>query len=276
MSVGYWNTVDRAIVVVVGYVSLVLAGCGGGSGEPGVGGNNNTNQTPNAQALQAEIAQQFPFVANVPFAVTFSCGRSNSQLTYYFDFRLDSTFQVYIELDNFQQVSFTGTYTYVGNAIRMVADPNNILMLDETTTQIVQHLGMVGEFYTPIMSCGAIGHRYNDVATDTFKSYDCPNINIQAASYEDNAFEFVHSGGNPFGFVVRGGIFRQRDVQVSGTTNPNVTRGYGIFRRVGNTFYADFGGRFADHNLLKGAFVGGDQQLSVEQLQPSAGPCNRR
>ena len=266
--------VVRKVGSIVGLCATLLA-CSSGDGG-GVGGGNNTNQTPTAQMLQAEIDGLFPFVANVPFAVTFSCGRTNSQLTYYFDFQLNSTFQVYIELDNYQQVSFTGTYTYVGNAIRMIADPNNILMLDETTTRIVPHLGMVAEFSTPGMTCGAIGHRYNDVATDTFKSYDCPNINIQAASYEDNAFEFVHSGGNPFGFTVRGGIFRQRDIQVSGTTNPMVTRGYGIFRRTGNTFYADFGGRFADHNLLKGAFGNAEQQITVEQLQPNSGPCTRR
>lgn len=266
--------VIRKAIPVVSLCALLLA-CGGGGGG-GVGGGNNTNQTPPAQTLQAEIDQMFPFVANAPFDVAFSCERVNSQLTYYFNFQLNNTFQVFIELDNHQQVSFTGTYTYAGNAIRMVADPNNILALDETTTRVVPHLGMVGEFSTPGMTCGALGHRYNDAATDTFKSYDCPFINIQAASDEDNAFEFVHSGGNPFGFVVRGGIFRQRDIRVTGTTNPNVTRGYGIFRRTGNTFYADFGGRFADHNLLKGSFMSGDQQLSVEQLQPSAGPCNRR
>lgn len=207
-------------IAVVSLCAPLLA-CGGGGG---VGGGNNTNQTPPAQTLQAEIDQLFSFVANAPFDVAFSCKRINSQLIYYFNFQLDNTFQVGIELDNHAQVSFTGTYSYAGNAIRMVADPNNILALDETTTRIVPHLGMVGELYTPGMSCGAIGHRYNDAATDTFKSYDCPFINIQAASDEDNAFEFVHSGGNPFGLVVRGTIFRQRDIRVTGTTNPNVTR----------------------------------------------------
>src|SRR5215510_9980298 len=88
----------RTMALLVCLAPIVLRCSSGGEG---VGGDNNTNQTPNAQALQAEINAQFPFVANAPFAVTFSCGRSNSQLTYYFDFRLDSAFQVYIELDNY-------------------------------------------------------------------------------------------------------------------------------------------------------------------------------
>jgi hypothetical protein len=251
-------------------LSGMLVACGGG-GE-GIGGNNGP---PSPQALQAEINQLFPFTPNQPFTVTFSCARTNSRLTYYFDFDANGTFAVYIELDNYQQVSFDGTYSYAGGAIRMVANPNNILMLDETTTRIVPHLGLVGEFETPNMQCGGFGHAYNDVATDTFKSYNCPIINVGAASEEDNAFEFVHSA-NPFGITVRGSVFRQRDIIIYQANNNAVTRGYGMFRRVGSTFYADFGGRFGDYNLLKGTFANGDQQLTVEQLHPEAGACTRR
>lgn len=250
----------------------VLLACGGGGGDAGGAAGAGS---PNAQALQAEVDRLFPFTPNQPFTVSFSCTRSNSRLTYYFDFDANGSFAVYIELDNFQQVSFTGSYTYSGGAIRVVADPNPILLLDETTTRIVPHLGLVGEFETPIMRCGANGHAYNDPASDTYKSYDCPLIHAGAASDEDNAFEFVHSA-NPFGVTLRGSIFRQRDINVYAAANPIVTRGYAMFRRLGDTFYADFGGAFADVNLLKGRFLNADRQLSVEQLEPGAGPCNRR
>jgi len=112
-------------------------------------------------------------------------------------------------------------------------------------------------------------------AVDTFRSYSCPIINIQAVSYEENALEFVHSAIS-YAFPVRGSMFRQRDFWVN--TNPNaiITRGYGIYRRVGNTFYADFGNQFGDHNLLKGSFANADMQVSIEQLEPARGACNRR
>ena len=80
----------------------------------------------------------------------------------------------------------------------------------------------------------------------------------------------------PFNLAVRGGIFRQRDINIYQAPNPTVRRAYGIYRRVGDSFYADFGGQFRDYNLLKGRFAANDQQLSVEQLQPAAGACARR
>jgi len=251
--------------------ALGVGGCGGGGGDAGVAGGN-------AQALQAEINQLFPFTPNQPFDVTFICGRSNSQLTYYFDFDSNQTFNVYITLDTGQDVSFSGTYTYANGAIRMLSPNNPILPLDETSTQIVAHMGMVGEFTTPAMYCAAQGHGYNAPAADTFKSYGCPAINVGPASYEENAFEFVHSA-IPFSFPVRGSIFRQRDVTPTPFGVPDqaiITRGYGIYRRVGDTFYADFGNQFGDHNLLKGSFANGDMQVSVQQLSPGSGACNRR
>jgi hypothetical protein len=257
-----------------GCLCIGLAACGGG-GDAGGGGGGGGGGGP-ATTLQAEIDQLFPFTPNQPFDVTMICGRVNSQLTYYFDFDANGTFGVYIRLDNGQEVSFGGTYAYANWAIRMVALNNPILPLDETTTRIVPHMGMVGEIETPGMRCGAIGHGYNPPATESYRSYDCPLINIGAASDEDNSIEFVH-GVLPTNIVVPGGIFRQRDINVYGTTNPNVTRGQGIYRRVGDTFYADFGsGQFPDFNLLKGRFVAADQQLSVEQLDPASGTCRRR
>jgi hypothetical protein len=246
-----------------------LAACGGGSSDPGQGPG------PTTQTLQAEIDQLFPYLPNQPIDVTFVCNRSNSRLTYYFDFDPDLRFTVLFETDTFQQVSFSGSYSHANGALRMLADPNPVLLLDETSTRIVPHLGLLAEFETPGMRCGAIAHGTNDAATDTFKSFSCPTINIGAASSESNVFELTYSA-NPFPGFHRGSIFRQRDIDIYQSPNLAITRGWGIFRRFGDTFYADFWNQFADANLLKGTFASGDTRLSIEQLQPGAGPCNRR
>ena len=96
-----------------------------------------------------------------------------------------------------------------------------------------------------------------------------------AASDEDNSIEFV-TNALPSGVTVPGSAFRQRDINVYQAQNPTVTRANGIYRRVGDTFYADFGNQFPDVNLLKGSFSSADQLISVEQLEPAAGPCRRR
>lgn len=260
------NRMMARLVPVLGVVALV--GCGGGGGGGGAGAGANPN-------LQAEIDAVFPYASNQPLDVLFQCGRANSRLTYYFGFSPNGTLDVFFETDTRQQVSFSGTYTHSNGAIRMLALNNNVLQLDETSTRIVPHLGMVGEIETPNMRCGAVAHGYNDPATETFKSYRCPAINLGPASYDENFFEFTDSS-SPFNIVFRGGIFRQKDVNVTGNPNSIISRGNGIFRRSGNTFYADFGNQFSDHNLLKGSFANADQQVSVEQLEPSAGPCTRR
>ena len=261
--------------------TLAALGCGllvacGGGGDAGAGGAGGAGGgVPSAQALQAEIDQLFPYVANRPVDVTFVCSRSNSRLTYYFDLDANLRFTAFFETDTYQQISFSGSYSHANGALRLLADPNPVLLLDETSTRIVPRLGLVAEFETPGMRCGAVSHGYNDPATESFKSYDCPNINVGAASSEDNAIEFTDSS-NPFRVVFRGAIFRQRDIDVYLASGLTTTRGFGIFRRVGDTFYADFWNQFPDVNLLKGTFANGDTRLSVEQLQPSAGSCTRR
>lgn len=247
--------------------AALLAACSGGGDDAAAGGA--------AADLQAEIDARFPYVANRPVDVTYVCGRSNSRLTYYFDLAPDGSFTVFFETDTYRQVSFSGRYTHANGVLRLVALDNDILPLDESSTRLVPHLGLLGEFHTPTMSCGAVAHGYNDPARAGWKAYDCPLIRRAAASDEDNAIEF-DDASSPFPFTFFGGIFRQRDVQVAGSPNPNVWRGWGIYRRDGDTFYADFGNQFPDHNLLKGQFRNGDAQLVVDQLEPTAGACRRR
>jgi hypothetical protein len=253
-------------MALIGGLSACLGGGGGGDdGGAAAAGVNN-------QTVQAEVDRLFPYVADKAISVTFECGRFNSRLTYYFHFDLNFRFTVLFETDTYRQFSFSGSYSHANGAMRMVADPNNVLALDETTTRIYPRLGILAAFETPGMRCTAVGHGYNDPSLDSFKSYDCPNISPSGVSIEDNAIEFTYSA-NPFPGFYRGAVFRQREI---GIITPIITRGYGIFRRVGDTFYADFWSQFGDVNLLKGTFLNGDSQIRVEQLSPSVGPCNRR
>ncbi len=254
-------------------VAACLAACGGGGGDSGPVGGGNANTHP-SQSLPDEINSLFAFTPNQPIDVTYVCGRSNSQLTYYFDFKTDLTFDVYFTTDTHQDVTFSGTYTYQNDVIHITSQ-SFILPLDETTMSITPRMGLVGLFETQNMACAAYGHGYNDQNANVSASYGCPYINIGPASRDVNAIEFVHHA-IPFSLAVDGSIFRQKDVEVSSSMNPIITRGYGIYRRSGDVFYADFGNQFNDHNLLKGSFSNSDQQITVDQLEPSAGPCNRR
>ena len=159
--------------------------------------------------------------------------------------------------------------------------------LHETSTRIDPHLGLVGYFETrgpnPI-ACRAIGHRYNAPAeaTDTgnytrVPHYDCLSFTSGATS-EQNTFELAGremprpvARNTPAAQAwarVPGSFFRQREV--GGV--PLITRGSGGYRRLGDTFYVDFGpGVFDDFALLKGTLAG--TNFSIEQF-PAQNPCS--
>lgn len=244
----------------------ILTGCGGGAG-----GNGNLPQAQ--QNLLDQVNQRFPFTPNQPFDVIFACQRVNSQLLYNFDFNSNGTFDLYSSLNNGQDIMVSGTYTYQNDELHMTSS-NNFLPLDEVSINIEAQLGMVYRFQTANMDCIAMGHRYNDAAREfsTTVHYSCPKINIQAVSYDNNAIEFVHRN-MPFNLAVPGSTFRQRDRNISGTTQPNILRGYGIYRRDGDNFTIYFNNLFDDANVLTGSFRNGDLEISVDQLEPQAGNC---
>ncbi len=249
-------------------ISLISA-CGGG------GGSSSGNGSQSQQILEDEINRVFPFTANQPFDVTFICAVRNSVLTHYFDFNTDSTFDVYVTDDTGQDITFSGIYDYTNNQINIIS-ASFLLPLNETTTGIAPFMGMVSAFSTPNLACSAYGHGYNDPVAINGASYACPYINVGPGSQEENVLEFVLPTGLPFNLPVPGSIFRQKDVWVSGAASAIITRGYGIYRRVGNTFYGAFANAFNDVNLLKGSFQNNDNELSIEQLEPTAGNCQIR
>lgn len=260
---------NTAIILALVIILFSLAGCGGG----GPGGGNNNNAAVNQQDLLNQINRQFPFTANQPFDVIFACQRVNSSLIYTFDFNSNGTFDLYSTLNNNQNIMVSGTYNYQNDELHMQSQ-NNFLPLDERSTNIESQFGMLYRFQTNSMDCIAIGHRYNDPAREfaTTVHYSCPNINIQPVSYDSNAIEFAHQN-MPFNLTVPGSAFRHRDRNINGTTQPNILRGYGIYRRAGDNFYIYFNNQFDDVNILTGTFSNGDLAISVDQLEPAAGNC---
>ncbi len=282
-----------AIILIIANL-FSSASCKKGDGpEPG--------QQPQTEAewLQ-EMNNRFPFSANQPFEAIYQCGRSGSQLLWFFLFREDGTMQALFTTDTHDDFAFDGTYTYTNDQIRLMM-PGGPTMpfpqgLDETTTSIMPQMGLVAAFATPQMICICDGHTLNTQAPPQVQAnYDCPIINIQAASDEDNAVEFVHREV-PFAFPVTGSIFRQQDIYINGAQNPIIRRGFGIYRQQGDRFYANFrvaadfaqyaagnlpfafnpGLPFEDYNLLTGEFRNNGQEIIVDQLMPEEGPCSLR
>ncbi|MCR9101749.1 MAG: hypothetical protein NXI25_17465 [bacterium] len=264
-------------------------------------GGGNGNNAPNEPVLEDAIDEAFPFTPNQPFGALYYCGRLGSQLSWYFLFAADHTLQVLFTTDAHQNYAFNGSYTYASDELRlqMPGGPASPFPqgLDERSTVIMPSMGLVGAFATPQMVCVCMGHDLNPQDPPQAEAnYDCPTINVQAATDEDNAIELMHRSV-PYEFAVPGSIFRQQDTYVSGMNHPQVRRGYGIYRTDGNRFYANFrlaqdlyeyaapgqlpvnlepGVPFTDHNLISGQIQAGYQELTVDQLSPEAGPCRLR
>jgi hypothetical protein len=91
-------------------------------------------------------------------------------------------------------------------------------------------------------------------------------VSLGAGSDVENAIELGASN-------VGGAIFRQRDTYPTGSINPIIRRGYGIYRRVNDTIYAYFGESFDDFNVITGTLVNGELQLQVNGMG-RAGVCD--
>ena len=263
-------------------------------------GGGNGNNPPTAMELADQIDQKFPFTPNQPFTALYLCGRLNSQLAWYFLFQDNNQMQVLFTTDTHDNFVFDGSYEYINNELQLnlPGGPTSPFPqgLNERSTVIMPQFGLVAGFATPNMVCICQGHDLNDLDPPHAQAnYDCPVINIEAASNEDNAIELVHRNV-PFEFPVTGSIFRQQDTYINGQTNPIIRRGYGIYRQDGNRFYASFqlaqdfvdfatehlpvglnpGVPFDDYNLISGTISPDGQELTVDQLVPESGPCSLR
>lgn len=257
-------------------------------------------QQPEPLTVEEEIDNRFTFRPNRPFNAIYQCGRLNSQLLWFFVFKDDGSMQVLFTTDTHEDFVFDGTYSYDNNQLRlrMPAGPTMPFPqgLDEGSTAIMPQFDLIAAFSTPEMICICEGHDLNTQAPPKVQAnYDCPEINVQASTYEDNAIEFVHRE-MPFDLAVPGSIFRQQDTYINGLSNPNIRRGFGIYRQDGNRFFASFriaqdfadfarnelpvafnpGVPFNDHNLISGSILNGGQEIIVDQLDPNAGACGLR
>lgn len=277
--IGMRHSIPLVLIFLVACTNPVRQGTG--PADPGV-----------AEAIE----QAFPFDAGAPIDVVYQCARADSVLGWIFDLQANGTLTVAFTTDTSEDFAFNGTYTYDGTTLRLQM-PGGPTMpfplgLDEESTVLFPHFGIVAGFATPNMTCVAGGHRMNAGEFADTQGYRCPTIRIQAATDEENSVEFVHRAV-PFSVPVPGSSFRQRDVWVAGASQPNVTRGYGIYRRAGERFYMSFrvgaefaqaagnlpvplraAPTFADSDLLTGNLNGA--AIEVDQLMPEAGPCTRR
>lgn len=259
----------RSVVVGLG-VAVALAGCGGGGGGGGAA-PGTTDQT----ALLQEIEASFPFQADQPLDQLFICQIGGSSLTWYFNFFPAGQLEIYTTLDTGADLLRNGSYTYQGGIIDLEVN-NDAVVLNESSIELRTALGMVSAFRTRNLQCATYGHRYNAREFGSTLGFDCPESNIQAASSDDNALEFVHRSV-PFEFAVAGSAFRQRDRFVQGAVDPLIRRGFGIYRRAGDRFYVFFdGGQFDDFNYLSGRFANGDLAVTLDQTPVASGACQRR
>lgn len=263
--------------------------------------DSSGNVLLNEDDILRRAESRFNFTPNQNFEAIYLVRRVGSQLDWYFRFNNDGTLDVLVTTDTNDDFSFQGSYTYTNDQINIQLAGGNTMPfpngINESTTEIMPQMGLVAAFATDQMVGICIGHGYNTQQPPRSNAnYGCPEINQQQETSEDNAIELVHSAV-PFGFPVTGSIFRQQDRIVNRTTNPIITRGYGIYRQSGNEFYATFRiaedfadfarGRlpfqvgtinspFDDFNVLSGRIENNGTELIVDQLEPDAGPCQLR
>lgn len=264
-------------MLLIGALASLLIACssGGGAGDEdadAAAGND-------LQALE-QMDRQFSFDPDQALDAIYSCSRSGSRLEYLFDLRSGGDLTLAVPLDTGDVAYRSGTHHIQNGVISLNIPPNDLLILDEQSTETLVHLGMIVAFKTPNMLCGMVGHRYDDPgATALNVSYACPIVREGPASDVENVFEFQITNGNPR-FSVPGSIFRQRDRHVNGATNPFIKRGYGIYRRQGDQYYGLFyypgANPFDDFNIVTGSFANSDQQIRVNQLPGGAQVCQLR
>jgi hypothetical protein len=245
---------------LISFFSLLIAACGGGGG----GGDqvDNVAADPQLEAVDA----MFPAPTSGPLNIVYECRRSNSRLLYYLYLRPDGALDWRFETDSHDTYLFNGVYTFDTGVIHLqIFDVG--FPLDETSTVSTSHLGLVYAFNTPQMTCGAVGHGYDEQITVGIRHYQCPRISQGAGSDVENAFELGAIG-------LGGAVFRQRDTYPTGSIDPLIRRGYGVYRRVDDEIYAYFAESFDDHNLLIGSLVNGELQLQFNALG-AAGVCDR-
>lgn len=247
----------RRLHFVLASLMLLLGACG-----DSLTGDNGGQ--PSLEALN----QRFGFEPNTPMNVYFGCVISGSQLLYQMQLTTDGAFVIASQLDTGDIAYATGRYTYESDVITLRTDPNNFVFLDEQTTSITPQLGIVYQFETQVMRCVANGHEEDDPETRVGQYYICPEFSEGSASTQVNAFEFDIS--------LPGSIFRDRNRNIRERGQPNILRGNGIYRRIGNQYVGYFGNQFDDYNVVTGTFEDGNAIVQINELPDGYDHCNYR
>lgn len=235
---------------------MALTGCGGGE-DAGF-------SAVDAQRLAA-IDAMFTAPTSGPLNIVYECQRSGSALFYYLYLRPDGTLDWQFQVDTGDTYQFSGVYSFNNGVVHLqIFDPG--FPLDETTTATTAHLGLVYTLTTPVTTCGAVGHGYDEAISVGVRHYQCPRISLGAGSDTENAVELGALG-------LGGSVFRQRDTYPTGSIDPIIRRGYGVYRRVGDDVYAYFGQSFDDANVLTGRLENGELRLRINELG-DAGVCD--
>lgn len=239
---------------------LLLSACGGG------GGGGGDADTGTADEQLAAVDALFSVPESGPLNTVYECTRANSTLLYYLYLRPDGVLDWQFQVNTGDTYRFTGVYDHTSGFIHLqIFDAG--FPLDETTTATTRHLGLVHTLETAQMRCGAIGHGYDEPISVGVRHYQCPRVSLGAGSDVENAVELGAAG-------LGGSVFRQRDTYPTGSIDPIIQRGYGVYRRVGDEIYAYFGDSFDDVNLLIGALTNGELQLQFNEFG-AAGICDR-
>ena len=227
---------------------------------------------PGDDAIKAELDGLFPQAEQEPLRVYFSCQRRGLSFSYDYEFLGDGQLQVRLVTDTHVEMTLPGSYEYNEGVIRI--DPiEGFTHFAERSGELVTGMGMVLGFATyvnepgfspdqPEMQCAAVGHGYNDPEQEVYRHYGrCTSQRFGDLTY-DNALEFTTRVSVHGDLFVPGSIFRQREWYAG----EGITRGYGVYRRVGDTYYAYFARQFDDVEFLKGEFVQQDGQVRDVQL----------
>lgn len=252
-------------------LSALLIACGGGRAGGGGGNPAGADALVDGQAaLQDEVERRFPFQPDQPLDQLFICRVAGSSLVWYLNLYPAGNLEVYAQLDNGAELLRQGLYSHADGRIALSIN-NDALVIDEVSTGVETALGMISRFVSPNLDCHTFGHRYNAQEFAGTVRFQCPDANIQAASRDVNAIEFVHAAV-PFGFAVAGSAFRQRDRYVAGAVNPFIQRGYGVYRRDGDAVFLFFDlNQFDDFTYLSGRLRGGE--LVIDQATVAQGAC---
>lgn len=246
--------------LLVALCCAALVACGGGAGDNVPGG---------AEAQQAldELDARYPAPTSGMLNIVYQCGRANSSLTYYLYLRPDGVLDWQFTTDAHQTFRFNGLYSFANGAVQLeITDPG--FPLNENLSVTSSHLGLLTTLESLSMGCVSIGHGYDEQIDVGIRHYQCPTVSQGAGSDVENAIELGADG-------LGGSIFRQRDTYPTGSIDPIIRRGYGIYRLDGNRVYAFFGNNFDDYSVLTGTLENGALRLRMDQMG-NAGVCDLR